>query len=244
MKLTRHIFVALFILCGVVPCGAQKRVEGEMSVDIVSQYIWRGQDLGHVSIQPGLGISWRGLSLSAWGNVGLTSTKDTRELDLTLSYTTHGFNIGLTDYWFSKGSDAQGRYFAYATPNTNHIFEANVGYDFGFLSLQWYTNFAGDDFLANGKQSYSSYFEASAPFRFITCDWEATLGISPYSSVLYGNENFAVTNISLKAAKVFDVRQKVSIPVYLALTVNPCASAAYFVAGFAIQPNLHRPAKK
>ena len=76
---------------------AQDEIETTISGDIVSRYIWRGQDLGDVSLQPTLGIGYKGFSLTAWGNVGLTNSEDTKEFDLTLAYTTGGFNIGITD---------------------------------------------------------------------------------------------------------------------------------------------------
>ena len=124
---------------------AQDEIEATISGDIVSQYIWRGQDLGGVSLQPTLGLAYKGLSLSAWGNVGLANPDDTKELDLTLAYTIGGFNIGITDYWTNAGLDPDNRYFMYKAHSTNHVFEANIGYDFGFASLQWFTNFAGND---------------------------------------------------------------------------------------------------
>ena len=127
--------------------GAQNKIETTLGTDLVSQYVWRGQDLGGVSVQPALGINYKGLSLSAWGSVGLANPSDTRELDLTLAYEAGGFNIGITDYWFNSGLDPQNRYFAYAADCTNHVFEASIGYDFGFASLQWFTNFAGNESL-------------------------------------------------------------------------------------------------
>lgn len=218
---------------------AQDTVEGDVSVDFVNQYIWRGQDLGNVSVQPTLGIGWKGLSLSAWGSVGLTSAADTKEFDLTLGYENSGFNIGVTDYWFNSGLDPRGRYFMYKSHKTNHVFEANVGYDFGFLSLQWFTNFAGNDGAnKDGKRAYSSYFELSAPFKFVSCDWTATVGAVPYATDFYGATGFAVTNISLQASKAFDIKDKVTIPVFAGITANPCSQKAYLTVGFAIQPKL------
>ena len=41
------------------------KVETTVAADIVNQYIWRGLDCGNVSIQPTLGIGYKGLSLSA-----------------------------------------------------------------------------------------------------------------------------------------------------------------------------------
>ena len=95
MKTFRYLAVAAVALMATSESKAQDKVEGSAGIDIVSQYIWRGQDLGNVSVQPGLGISWKGLSLSAWGSVGLTSASDTKEIDLTLGYSVGGFNVGI-----------------------------------------------------------------------------------------------------------------------------------------------------
>ena len=232
-----------YLLAACLMLGAsfesKAQVEGEMSVDFVNQYIWRGQDLGNVSVQPTLGIGWKGLSLTAWGSVGLSTASDTKEFDLTLGYQTGGFNIGVTDYWFNAGQDPQNRYFLYKAHDTNHVFEGNVGYDFGFLSLQWFTNFAGNDGAnKDGKRAYSSYFEVSAPFSFVKCDWTATVGAVPYATDFYGTTGFAITNISLQASKSFDIKDKVSIPVFAGITANPCSQKAYLTVGFAIQPKL------
>ena len=69
---------------------AQDKVEASAGADLVSGYIWRGQDLGGVSIQPTLSVSYKGFSLSAWGTAGIEK-EDTKEIDLTLGYATGGF---------------------------------------------------------------------------------------------------------------------------------------------------------
>ena len=43
---------------------AQDKVEASAGADLVSGYIWRGQDLGGVSIQPTLSVSYKGFSVS------------------------------------------------------------------------------------------------------------------------------------------------------------------------------------
>ncbi len=50
---------------------AQDKVEASVGADLVSGYIWRGQDLGNVSIQPSASVSYKGFSLSGWGSVGI-----------------------------------------------------------------------------------------------------------------------------------------------------------------------------
>ena len=218
---------------------AEDEIEATISGDIVSQYIWRGQDLGGVSLQPTLGLAYKGLSLSAWGNVGLTNPDDTKELDLTLAYTIGGFNIGITDYWTNAGLDPDNRYFMYKAHSTNHVFEANIGYDFGFASLQWFTNFAGNDGLnKNGKRAYSSYFEATVPFKLASVDWAATAGAVPYATDFYNGwtSGFAVTNVALKASKDMKITDTFSVPVFAQVAANPCTQNAYLVLGFTLHP--------
>lgn len=217
---------------------AQDTVETTVAADFVNQYIWRGQDLGNTAIQPTLGVAYKGLSLTAWGSEGVTEASDTKEFDLTLAYTAGGFNIGITDYWFNQnGLDPDGRYFKYDAHGTNHVFEANIGYDFGFASLQAYTNFAGNDgFNKDGKRAYSTYVELAAPFKLATVDWTASLGVVPFYTSFYGTEGFAVTNLALKATKDIAITDKFSLPVFAGVVGNPCSQKAYLVFGFTLQP--------
>ena len=216
---------------------AQEKVETTICSDVVSSYIWRGQNLGDVSVQPTLGIGYKGLSLTAWGSVGLSDPSDTKEFDLTFGYAIGGLNIGITDYWFNNGLDPENRYFKYDAHGTNHVFEANVGYDFGLASLQWFTNFAGNDGMNNdGKRAYSSYVELTVPFKLAAVDWTATAGAVPFSTDFYGTDGFAVTNLALKAAKDIKVTDTFSIPVFGQVVANPCSQKAYIVIGFTLQP--------
>ncbi len=231
------MFLTGLLLLGATAVEAQETFETTISGDVVSQYIWRGQDLGNVSLQPTLGVSYKGLSLSAWGSVGLTDASDTKEFDLTLGYTIGGLNIGITDYWFNTGLDPENRYFKYDAHGTNHVLEANIGYDFGPVALQWYTNFAGNDGTnKNGQRAYSSYMEVIVPFEFSAIEWTATAGAVPYATTSYGTTGFAVTNLSLRATKDIKVTDTFSIPLFGQVTANPCSQKAYLVLGFTLQP--------
>ena len=162
----KGVITVALLLSGLVPSAtmAQDKVEASVGVDLVSGYIWRGQDLGGVSIQPSLGIAYKGFTLGAWGSVGFESA-DTKEFDLTFGYSIGGFSVSVTDYWFNSqvatGVDDDGetvystnKYFKYGSHSTAHGFEAQVGYDFGLLSVNWYTNFAGADGVKeNGKRA-------------------------------------------------------------------------------------------
>ena len=216
---------------------AQDSLETTVKGDFVNEYIWRGQKLADVAVQPTFGIAYKGLSLTAWGSYGLSNKDDVKEFDLTLGYTLGGFSVGITDYWFSAGQDPDGRYFKYDAHGTNHIFEGTVGYDFGPFAIAWYANFGGfDGTNKDGKRAYSSYFEANVPFSLAGVDWTATAGAVPYATTLYGTTGFAVTNLTLRATKEIKVTDSFSIPVFGQLTGNPCSQKAYLVLGFTLQP--------
>lgn len=234
MKNFRRTIIAAVLMMMSGAVMAQDKVEATISADVVSKYIWRGQDLGHAAVQPTLGVEYKGLSLSAWGSYGFADTSDTDELDLTLSYTTGGLTVGVTDYWFTNGDN---RYFIYSAHKTAHVFEANLGYDFGPVALNWYTNFAGDDGVnKDGKRAYSSYFEASAPFKVGGIDWTATVGAVPFATSFYADATgFAVTNITLGASKDIKITDTFSVPVFASVTANPSTEKFYLTFGFTIK---------
>jgi len=230
--------IVLFVL-GLVAGTAThaQEIETTIATDVVNEYIWRGQDLGNVSIQPTLGVGYKGLSLTAWGSVGLSEPLDTKEFDLTLGYTLGKLNVGITDYWFNAGLDPLNRYLKYDAHGTNHLFEANVGYDFGIASVQWFTNFAGNDGAnKDGERAYSSYLEVVVPFNIAMVDWTATAGAVPFATDFYGTSGFAITNLSLRATKEIAVTNSFSIPVFAQVTTNPCSQKAYLAFGITLHP--------
>ena len=219
---------------------AQDKVKTSVGADLVSNYIWRGQDLGGISIQPSLGVSYKGFSLEAWGSTGIEST-DTKEFDLTVGYALNRFSISITDYWFNNGTNTKSGndiehapYFHYGAYSTTHVFEAQIGYDFGWLSANWYTNVAGNDGIKeNGKRAYSSYLALSAPFRLGGLDWTADLGIIPWETTFYNGytSSFCVSEISLIASKDIHITGSFSLSTLAKISVNPRTEGAYFIFG-------------
>ncbi len=237
MRIIKVLTLAAVAMMSFSAANAQDKVEGSVSADVVSRYVWRGQALGDAAVQPSASLSYKGLSLSAWGSYGFLNTEDTKEFDLTLSYTVGGFNVGVTDYWFSYYG-ADNKYFEYRAHDTSHVWEANVGYDFGPLAIQWYTNIAGADGInKSGKRAYSSYVQLSAPFSLATCDWTATIGAVPYATNFYSDVNgFAVTNVALRATKAIPVCKKWSLPLFMEGSCNPSTKKGYLVVGFTVAP--------
>ena len=73
--------------------SAQEKVTVNGNIDLVNNYVWRGMDQNSgFSVQPTLGLSYKGFTLSAWSSQSLTNTadRDVQELDLNLSYSTGG----------------------------------------------------------------------------------------------------------------------------------------------------------
>lgn len=183
--------------------------------------------MGGVSLQPSASVAYKGFSLEAWGSVGFES-KDDKELDLTLGYSTGGFSVSVTDYWFNGGPG----YFHYGARNTAHVFEGQIGYDFGLLAINWYTNFAGADGVnKEGDRAYSSYLSLVAPFSLGGLDWTAEIGATPWATDFYGSNGFAVCDVSLGANKEIKITDSFSLPLFVKATWNPRTEGAYFVAG-------------
>lgn len=208
---------------------------GTVGCDVVSHYVWRGQDMAGVSLQPTLGVEYKGLSLSAWGSYSFDKD-DTKEFDLTLSYAIAGLSLGVTDYWFSYPDAEVNRYFEYQAHETAHVWEAQVGYDFGFMALNWFTNFGGADGVKeNGKRAYSSYFNVACPFDWAGLGWTAEVGIVPWETSFYAEtDEFSFSNIGLGATKTIECSKGYSFGVSSSITWNPTTNYAFFVVGVSL----------
>lgn len=235
MKTNISFMKALFAAMAVSTASglsAQTGVEAHAGADLVSGYIWRGQDLGGISVQPSAGIAYKGLSLSAWGSVGFES-KDTKELDLTLGYEYKGFSVSVTDYWFDNGPG----YFHYGARNTSHVFEAQVGYDFGVVAIDWYTNFAGNDGVnRSGHRAYASYLNLTAPFTLGGLEWAVSVGATPWANTFYngGAGGFELTDIGIGASREIRLTDRYALPVFARAIWNPATEGAYFVFGISL----------
>ena len=227
-KLKKNLCMLLILITGM----KLKVVAQEVSVgaDLVSSYIWRGQQLGSVSIQPNLGIAYKGFSFGAWASSDLT--KMDLELDFSVGYTVGGFSAVITDYWFNYTASPQ--YFNYQKDkNTAHTFEAGVSYNFGEsfpLTLSWYTNFAGADNWGYGhSQDYSSYVEASYGFMLWNTDMSVELGLTPWEGAY--SDGFDVVNIGVGGSREIPLSDTFALPLFAKVTFNPAANRAYMSFG-------------
>lgn len=241
-KLFTGVCLVGMTLCA-VPSYADGGVELEVGADLVSSYIWRGQDCGGFSVQPGATLSWKGLSFGVWASAELlnnaSSVANMAEFDLSLAYETGDFSVGVTDYTYCTGGYLSNWSFSQASA---HQLELNLGYDFGVVALSWNTMLAGPDRKSYevvgadgeasevyyGKRLYSSYVEISAPFKLGGVDCTAAVGASPWEDAVtsVGNKKFNVVNCSVTAEKELK-----GIPFMGQIVYNPQSEATFFVVG-------------
>lgn len=148
------------------------------------------------------------------------------ELDLFANFSFYGAHVGFTNYQYYKFNPFSKKY------DFTYNLEIEAGYDFGELLnfplyINWYTNVGSPDSDKNidynydeiegededgntiyeQKRAWSSYLEIGYVHTFpyeITLDGK--IGMSPWrSDDIYGNEKFAVVNISLRLEKEWDL---------------------------------------
>ena len=99
--MNKKLFILALALVGVSAFSFQTKAEEsakgislEVGADIVSSYLWRGMNLGGLSVQPSVTLDWNGLYVCGWANIGADSwlyEEFYPELDMTIGYDNYGF---------------------------------------------------------------------------------------------------------------------------------------------------------
>jgi hypothetical protein len=237
MNIKKRILTAAAIVAAACMLAPARMGAQELSVggDLVSSYVWRGAYCGGVSVQPALSFSASGFSLTAWGSVGFLSPAYVDEFDFTLGYGIGNLSLAITDYWFAYRGEEEWvpDYFNYKSDETAHMFEGTLGYDFGPLALSWNTFFGGADFkFSDGERAFSTYIEASAPFKVGDYGLKLELGVTPWEG-LYADK-FNVVNIGITGSKEIKVTESFTVPAFTKVIFNPAAKQTYFVFGISL----------
>jgi len=196
-----------------------------VSADIVSRYVWRGTDYGNSpAFQPDLEVSYKNFTLGGWGSAAFTSY-NIQETDLFFSYKIWKLKFTCWDYFYLNTNSVRNNYFEYSNNKTGHDFSFDTEFrwseNFPLRILASY-NFYGADTL------HSSYFEIS-----YSCHKKIPLvfsvGYTPDKG-WYGNGPGFV-NIGVGLEKECVISEKISIPVYCKLVMNPQRENIHLVAG-------------
>ncbi|MCR5051052.1 MAG: hypothetical protein K6A36_08225 [Paludibacteraceae bacterium] len=220
MKKIFTMFVAVMAAVGMAK--AEVEFAYEAGAEVVSSYIWRGMYNGGLSFQPEALVGFNALDeaiefrAGAWASLGASDWKFQKglplhldesnpntyfmpEVDFIASLTAFGASVGYNEYY-------------YCDDWSTHTSEIWAGYSFDHAFgvgayVNWYTIIAGDDINSADKQAYSSYLELGYDYSFedLGLTLGAQIGMSPWESPLYGNDKFAVVNLSMKIDKEFDL---------------------------------------
>lgn len=234
-KLITTIFVLISFLGSVY---AQDKPEVYIQTDLTSAYLWRGEKNAGVSLQPTIGMKWRGLNFYVWANEQLAPPSGQpvkHEIDFFLKYSvTRAFTVGFKDVYLNTRGTG---FFSFGSiPHAANGLDVLLAYDFRYVNLEWTTTIAGyDGYNHSGKRAYGSYLIVAAPFSFARLDWNAQLGIVPYYCSRYSGDasgGFHVNMCALKASHTFSFpKSAISLTPYTQFMLNPSARTAYFQVG-------------
>jgi hypothetical protein len=215
----------------------------EVGTDVVTSYLWRGQNLGGLSVQPSVTLGWRGLYVSGWANIGADNWKFNYlnpELDITVGYDNYGVKLDMTHLYYFYGD----KYFKGLEDANNQFssstMELHAGLDVGEwvsivpLTLDWYTTVLGYDPVlddkgevvlnenGNAKRAYSSYIELGYD---ITLPLDIILGVkvgftpwkgmfTDYAEVWKNGQTVGLNNLQLRVEREFEIKNFLYINIW------------------------------
>lgn len=196
---------------------AEEKIEtaGYASIDIMSNYIWRGQKLSNSWVlQPSIGINYKGLGFNIWANYDSdraennsseTGHGEFSETDFTMNYT-----FSMEKFNFEGGYT----YYALYDENDTQELYLTVGYD-TLLSPKLTVYYDFDE--GNGAFIIAAISQSFLIKQEVSLEMGASIGYSIKNKVMGynkdGDEFSNFYNAELSAA--------LNIPVYKAITVTP-----------------------
>jgi len=252
MKKNRLIFMFIMVfLFSQASLFAQEETAKEnpfsVNVDLMSRYVWRGQDFGSApSIQPGISYSKWGVTLGSWGAYTFNNVNSNiQELDLYVSYSfLDMFSVTVTDYFFpAEGVDYN--YFDYKDQSTGHVFEGTIAFNGTEnlpLSAFVATNFYGGDARRldedgnSGDIQYSTYAEVAYSFNYLSLfmGFNLTTADTDMGESGYYGDSFGVVNLGISASRDIKITDKFSLPLSASLITNPQKEKVFFVVGISL----------
>ncbi len=177
-RVVTTVLVVVF-LAGAVPAFCQEeRPNADLSVSLLSAYIWRGQQLSKNSlvIQPSATFSYKGFSANIWANYDTDLYKDIKALD----------NLTETDYTLSYEQD-----FGFLSASVGYIYYA---LDQALDSQEFYVSATLNSFLSPTLTVYREF--AHYPSTYLTLEVshsfpvvkDVSLDVSLLGSALFSDD--------------------------------------------------------
>jgi hypothetical protein len=202
-----------------------KSISANGGVDLVSRYLWRGQDYSKSpSIQPTLSATWKGVTLGSWGSYNFTGS-GLQETDLFLTKSIGPVTFALWDYW-TYCDTLVNNVFDYKKKTTAHQLEVQALISGGEI-LPF--NLMGSYFFYGADSTKSIYIELQYLHSFGKMDLQLFAGFQPKGE-FYGNKATFV-NVGCVLIKPIKITESWELPLSLSFIVNPYTKSAYLVAG-------------
>ena len=214
-------------------------------IDILNQYIWRGQSYGgkYIAVQPSLEYAINdNLSIGVWATTNFQnkyyekdeiSPRGYQELDLGISYAINNFiTVELWDYYYPSVEDFEDEdtNFFNFSDNGVQTLDAVLIFDFSEIWLPFEasvsTLVAGNDYRYNDeeenpKQNFTTYVELNYYFEDVLAEIE----INPFAGAVLNNKaeyyeaadfnKVSFINLGLTLVREFNLNNNFSVPIHL-----------------------------
>lgn len=222
---------------------AAPAVEVSLSTDLVSRYVWRGLSFSDSPcLQPSLGVTWMGFTLSTWGSYAFSSgrmeTPDSTtttwaeaysEVDLALSRSVETPAGTLTATVNAYYAPSEGiSYFEWGDEDGGHVIELALSLDLPGrvpLSLLVARNVHHDP-------DNSTFGCASLPLLEGDTSLSASLGVAFGESAWYGvdSDQPEIVEVGFQASRSLDLGHGVAPTLGVSYIVNPFLERPYLIA--------------
>ena len=270
-KLIFHIVMIVTMIVGSINLGfaqdssqVSSTVSLDLGADIVSRYVWRGQQFGGSSpnIQPYVEFGIGNFVIGAWGAYSLGGDNPFQEFDLYATYNLFDdvVSITVTDYFFPDESSDY-KYFDYTDTTTGHIIEGLVsfnGTDKIPFSVFIAINLYGDDASRiSDIPSFLNKFDGIQNSTYLELGYETSLNsgvkfeafvgfnlTDPRSADLSGSgyigetgfygDDIGIVNLGITVSKDIKISEDFSLPMMTSVITNPQAQKVYLVFGLSL----------
>ena len=175
---------------------------------------------------PSVNYSYKGLYIYAMGGYAINGKY--AEVDLGISYTWNGLNIGINDYYYPTIDSNEDKYLG-GGKHTGHWLEAAITYtpeNIPFWATVSNFFYGADKYLdadGNEKQAYSTYLELGTYYDFldnnrVSLAVGAALNKSCYNGYAH---DFSVCNLEFKYTYNIVFNSGWSLPLNVAYIYNP-----------------------
>lgn len=210
--------------------------KADFGMELRNRRMWRGFVSSKVpELTTSIDLSYKGIFAGAWSAYSFTA-RPMQEVDLWLGYTHSGFTLTLIDYWYPSDTVGWRSDLFNLNPRTTcHQVEAILQYDGTRvpISLLGGVMLFGDDRDEEGRNLYSTYFEAAYRLEFGSVGMRPFVGVSPTKGGMYC-DGFNVVNLGFTLSKTLHVSDSWSMPASCSLVVNPCQETVGVVLSLGI----------